>query len=53
MAFNHPRSGRVLVDGRDLATVRLRDYRSQLGVVLQDNFMFDGTVAGEHPVLTA
>ncbi len=45
MAFNHPRSGRVLVDGRDLASVRLRDYRSQLGVVLQDNFMFDGTVA--------
>ena len=45
MAFNHPRSGRVLVDGRDLAGVRLRDYRSQLGVVLQDNFMFDGTVA--------
>jgi subfamily B ATP-binding cassette protein MsbA len=33
------------VDGRDLATVRLRDYRSQLGVVLQDNFLFDGTVA--------
>jgi subfamily B ATP-binding cassette protein MsbA len=45
MAFNRPRSGRVLVDGRDLAGVRLRDYRSQLGVVLQDNFMFDGTVA--------
>ena len=45
MAFNHPRSGRVLVDGRDLASVRLRDYRAQLGVVLQDNFMFDGTVA--------
>ena len=45
MAFNHPNSGRVLVDGRDLATVRLRDYRAQLGVVLQDNFMFDGTVA--------
>ena len=45
MAFNRPRSGRVLVDGRDLASVRLRDYRSQLGVVLQDNFMFDGTVA--------
>jgi ABC-type multidrug transport system fused ATPase/permease subunit len=45
MAFNHPRSGRVLVDGRDLAAVRLRDYRAQLGVVLQDNFMFDGTVA--------
>jgi ABC-type multidrug transport system fused ATPase/permease subunit len=45
MAFNHPRGGRVLVDGRDLAGIRLRDYRSQLGVVLQDNFMFDGTVA--------
>ena len=45
MAFNHPIAGRVLVDGRDLAGVRLRDYRSQLGVVLQDNFMFDGTVA--------
>src|SRR6185436_15760945 len=44
MAFNRPKSGRILVDGRDLATVRLRDYRSQLGVVLQDNFLFDGTV---------
>ena len=45
MAFNHPLAGRVLVDGRDLAGVRLRDFRAQLGVVLQDNFMFDGTVA--------
>jgi len=45
MAFNRPGVGRVLVDGRDLATVRLRDYRSLLGVVLQDNFMFDGSVA--------
>jgi ABC-type multidrug transport system fused ATPase/permease subunit len=45
MAFSRPGSGRVLVDGRDLASVRLRDYRTQLGVVLQDNFMFDGTVA--------
>src|SRR6188768_1355176 len=44
MAFNRPKSGRILVDGRDLATVRLRDFRSQLGVVLQDNFLFDGTV---------
>jgi subfamily B ATP-binding cassette protein MsbA len=44
MAFNRPQSGRIRVDGRDLATVRLRDYRSQLGVVLQDNFLFDGTV---------
>jgi subfamily B ATP-binding cassette protein MsbA len=44
MAFNRPAAGRILVDGRDLTTVRLRDYRSQIGVVLQDNFLFDGTV---------
>jgi subfamily B ATP-binding cassette protein MsbA len=45
MAFNRPISGKVLVDGRDLETVRLRDYRNQLGVVLQDNFLFDGSIA--------
>jgi subfamily B ATP-binding cassette protein MsbA len=45
MAFNRPGTGRVLVDGRDLATVRLRDYRHHLGVVLQDNFLFDGSIA--------
>jgi len=45
MAFNRPLSGRILVDGRDLTSMRLRDYREQLGVVLQDNFLFDGTVA--------
>ena len=45
MTFNHPQSGRVLVDGRDLAALRHRDYRSHLGIVLQDNFLFDGTVA--------
>ncbi len=45
MTFNRPLSGRVLVDGRDLMTVKLRDYRAQLGVVLQDNFLFDGTIA--------
>jgi ABC-type multidrug transport system fused ATPase/permease subunit len=44
MAFNRPKSGRILIDGRDLSTIRLRDYRSQLGVVLQDNFLFDGTI---------
>jgi ABC-type multidrug transport system fused ATPase/permease subunit len=44
MAFNRPLSGRILVDGRDMTTVKLRDYRSQIGVVLQDNFLFDGTV---------
>ena len=45
MAFNRPLGGRVLVDGRDLDSIRLRDYRTQLGVVLQDNFLFDGTIA--------
>ena len=45
MAFNRPTSGRVLVDGRDLDAIRLGDYRAALGVVLQDNFLFDGTVA--------
>src|SRR5205085_7844845 len=36
---------RGLADGRDLGALRLRDYRVHLGVVLQDNFLFDGTVA--------
>ena len=45
MAFNRPISGSVSVDNRDLASIRLKDYRSQLGVVLQDNFLFDGTIA--------
>ena len=45
MTFNRPKTGEVLVDGHDLTTVRLRDYRSHLGVVLQDNFLFDGTIA--------
>jgi ABC-type multidrug transport system fused ATPase/permease subunit len=45
MAFNRPLSGHIRVDGRDLASVRLRDYREQLGVVLQDNFLFDGSIA--------
>jgi ABC-type multidrug transport system fused ATPase/permease subunit len=44
MAFNHPKDGRVLVDGHDIANVRLRDYRAKVGVVMQDNFLFDGTV---------
>jgi subfamily B ATP-binding cassette protein MsbA len=43
-AFYTPASGRVLVDGVDLATVRLDSYRTQLGVVLQETFLFDGTV---------
>lgn len=44
MAFHHPKSGRVLVDGQDVAGVRLRNYRSHLGVVMQDNFLFDGSI---------
>ena len=44
MAFNHPYSGRVLVDGDDLQTLKLREFREQVGVVMQDNFLFDGTV---------
>jgi ABC-type multidrug transport system fused ATPase/permease subunit len=43
-AFYVPASGRILVDGADLATVRLDSYRTQLGVVLQDTFLFDGTI---------
>jgi ABC-type multidrug transport system fused ATPase/permease subunit len=43
-AFHRPTAGEILVDGRDLAGLRLHDYRSQLGVVFQDNFLFDGTV---------
>src|SRR5690606_25784256 len=42
--FVKPTKGRVLIDGRDLQTVRLRDYRKRLGVVLQDNILFDGTI---------
>jgi ABC-type multidrug transport system fused ATPase/permease subunit len=45
MAFNRPQRGRVRVDGRDLQSLRLREYRSLLGVVMQDNFLFDGTIA--------
>ena len=45
MTFHRPESGKVLIDGRDLASVPLRDFRTQLGVVLQDNFLFDGTIA--------
>ena len=42
--FIQPTKGFVRVDGQDLQSVRLRDYRRQLGVVLQDNFLFDGTI---------
>jgi ATP-binding cassette, subfamily B, putative efflux pump len=56
MAFNRPLAGTVTVDGRDLEAIRLKDYRNQLGVVLQDNFLFDGTIADNigfsHPQAT-
>jgi subfamily B ATP-binding cassette protein MsbA len=45
MAFNRPQSGTIRIDGRDLDTLKLGDYRAELGIVLQDNFLFDGTVA--------
>ena len=44
MAFNKPLRGRVLIDGRDLADLRIADYRHQLASVLQENFLFDGTI---------
>jgi subfamily B ATP-binding cassette protein MsbA len=43
-AFHVPATGRITVDGIDLSTARLDSYRSQLGVVLQDTFLFDGTI---------
>ncbi len=42
--FIQPKSGRVMIDGRDLNSIKLQDYRRHLGVVLQDNFLFDGTI---------
>jgi subfamily B ATP-binding cassette protein MsbA len=43
-AFHNPTAGAVLVDGVDLSAVRLGSYRTQLGVVLQETFLFDGTI---------
>lgn len=44
VSFLEPDEGRVLVDDIDLTTVQLASYRSQLGLVLQDEFLFDGTI---------
>jgi ABC-type multidrug transport system fused ATPase/permease subunit len=62
-SFYTPTSGTVLVDGMDLSTVKLSSYRSQLGVVLQETFLFDGSIrenvafsrpdATEEQILTA
>jgi ABC-type multidrug transport system fused ATPase/permease subunit len=43
-AFYIPTSGTILLDGVDLSTVRLDSYRTRLGVVLQESFLFDGTI---------
>jgi ABC-type multidrug transport system fused ATPase/permease subunit len=43
-AFLNPSSGQVLIDGVDLSQVDLRSFRSQLGVVLQDDFLYEGTI---------
>jgi ABC-type multidrug transport system fused ATPase/permease subunit len=45
LAFNRPMKGQVMIGKQDLQNLKLRDYRKTLGVVLQDNFLFDGTVA--------
>src|SRR5213076_3318388 len=43
-SFHTPSEGQVLIDGTDLSTVRLDSYRTRLGVVLQESFLFDGTI---------
>jgi len=43
-AFYVPTKGRILVDGTDLSKVKLSSYRTQMGVVLQESFLFDGTI---------
>jgi ABC-type multidrug transport system fused ATPase/permease subunit len=43
-SFLNPDSGTITVDGHDLQTITLQSYRSQLGVVLQDDFLFEGTI---------
>jgi ABC-type multidrug transport system fused ATPase/permease subunit len=44
MGFHHPARGRVLIDGRDLASLRIREYRTHLAAVLQQDLLFDGTI---------
>ncbi|MDG1263881.1 MAG: ABC transporter ATP-binding protein [Flavobacteriaceae bacterium] len=43
-AFLNPNSGQVLIDGVDLSKVNLKSFRSQLGVVLQDDFLYEGSI---------
>jgi ABC-type multidrug transport system fused ATPase/permease subunit len=42
--FHNATNGQILIDGQDLASIRLSSYRQQLGVVLQETFLFDGTI---------
>ncbi|MEO6051534.1 MAG: ABC transporter ATP-binding protein [Pyrinomonadaceae bacterium] len=42
--FIQPTTGTIKIDSKPLQSVKLRDYRRHLGVVLQDNFLFDGTI---------
>jgi ABC-type multidrug transport system fused ATPase/permease subunit len=42
--FIQPNVGTIKIDGKDVQSVKLRDYRRHLGVVLQDNFLFDGSI---------
>ncbi len=44
LSFMKPGSGVIRVDGRDLSQIRMSDYRKHLGVVLQENFLFDDTI---------
>ena len=43
-SFLNPNSGKITVDGIDLSTIKLSSYRKKLGVVLQDDFLFEGTI---------
>ncbi len=45
MGFSQPQQGRVLIDGQDLSTIKMKGYRKYLGVVMQENYLFDGTIA--------
>ena len=45
LAFNHPQAGEIRIDGRPLSELSLTDYRALTGVVLQDNFLFDESIA--------
>jgi len=43
-SFLNPNSGKITVDGIDLSKIKLSSYRKKLGVVLQDDFLFEGTI---------